>query len=337
MGLNPPPPHLNNVKKKTDVFVWRGFPDAECQQMISCTCLGNTWECWQNHAGRLLPVLQHAYLYRHDGEGKNYIHANLPSFGMNWREPSSVSWSSVRMSTMFGLEFGFGFGRLRISNLVFQLIGQQRQSIQIQPPGLVDKFGVWWVVWAGKVQRLAATWPPELISSLDRFSWCAPGGWPGGEGEEEEDQVHHDLPFSLSLGFALNSPSLDHNLLKGSSLYSFRCNWLTLHKRCQECTPPKWWSLLDLERGKRSKGNTSCKKPIEAAYYQQRAGEPEHLGFFICVLASRGLGCRVKPMKINDDIPSTLTRKISHKVIVILWRQLDTHQRTNVTCLLLLS
>ena len=58
---------------------------------------------------------------------------------------------------MFGLEFGFGFGRLRISNLVFQLIGQQRQSIQIQPPGLVDKFGVWWVVWAGKVQRLAAT------------------------------------------------------------------------------------------------------------------------------------------------------------------------------------
>ena len=192
-------------------------------------------------------------------------------------------------------------------------VGASGQSIQIQPPGLVDKFGVWWVVWAGKVQRLAATWPPELISSLNLFSWCAPGGWPGGEGEEEEDQVHHDLPFSLSLGFALNSPSLDHNLLKGSSLYSFRCNWLTLHKRCQECTPPEWWSLLDLERGKRSKGNTSCKKPIEAAYYQQRAGEPEHLGFFICVLASRGLGCRVKPMKINNDIPSPLTRKISHK------------------------
>ena len=39
----------------------------------------------------------------------------LPNFGMNWSDPSSVSWSSVRMSTMFGLEFGSGLGRLPIA------------------------------------------------------------------------------------------------------------------------------------------------------------------------------------------------------------------------------
>ena len=37
----------------------------------------------------------------------------LPSLGMNWSEPSSVSWSSVKMSTMLGLELGFELGLLR--------------------------------------------------------------------------------------------------------------------------------------------------------------------------------------------------------------------------------
>ena len=39
----------------------------------------------------------------------------LPSLGMNWSEPSSVSWSSVKMSTMLGLELGFELGLLRRS------------------------------------------------------------------------------------------------------------------------------------------------------------------------------------------------------------------------------
>ena len=42
-------------------------------------------------------------------------HRCLPNFGMNWSDPSSVSWSSVRMSTMFGLEFGSALGRLPIA------------------------------------------------------------------------------------------------------------------------------------------------------------------------------------------------------------------------------
>ena len=94
------------------------------------------------------------------------------------------------------------------------------------------------------------------------------------------------------------------------SLCYFRSNWLTLYKRCQEYRSPVGCSLLDLETGERRKRNTSCKHSTEAAWHQKKAGEPQDLGLFICVLASRGLCCGGKPMKIHDDIP--FSRKITH-------------------------
>ena len=66
---------------------------------------------------------------------------------------------------MFGLEFGAGFGRLGTNiNWNWFYFDAVSKPTTIQPPGLVNKFGVWWVVRTGEAWRTVAR-PPENVHS----------------------------------------------------------------------------------------------------------------------------------------------------------------------------
>ena len=164
----------------------------------------------------------------------------LPSLGMNWSEPSSVSWSSVKMSTMLGLELGFEFGLLRI--LIMSPLSKSKRvnaGLLLQgcvslplPSGLVDKLSIWWLTGAGKATAWATRSPWVIQLKNETFSRICTWLWTRWRGRGRK---RPDWPWSRDSHCPwFSHESARHLTIEGRLGSVFRSSWFALYKRCQK-------------------------------------------------------------------------------------------------------